>query len=95
MTGRSDTYLKDIGWKGGGHWLGTSNVSNRARKMRPFKEARGFVRNLRLKSSHEWELWSKGEHPRVKMKRPIDIPSTPHKIYKDAGWKGIADWLGN
>jgi hypothetical protein len=25
---------------------------------------------------------------------PIDIPTNPHRTYKDSGWNGFGDWLG-
>ena len=31
--------------------------------------------------------WSRTE-------RPPDIPSAPWRTYKNAGWNGLADWLG-
>ena len=50
--------------------------------------AREFVRNLKLKSFSEWQIYSKSEN------KPEDIPTAVHRIYKDKGWKGINDWLG-
>ena len=56
---------------------------------RPFKEARTFVRNLGLENNVAWHKYSKSG------KRPADIPGNPNKIYKDDGWIGSPDWLGN
>jgi hypothetical protein len=56
-------------------------------KFRPFIEARDFVRTLKLKSQKEWQEY-------CKYRKPYDIPSMPHKVYKDKGWKGLGDWLG-
>ena len=61
-------------------WLGYDN------KFLPFEEAREIARNLNLKSSQEWNDWAK-------TKRPSNIPSSPHRTYKDQ-WKGWADFLG-
>ena len=33
------------------------------------------------------QRWSRTE-------RPPDIPGNPWKTYKNAGWNGLADWLG-
>ena len=38
-------------WKGMGDWLGTGGVATRARRYRPFEEARAFIRSLNLKGS--------------------------------------------
>ena len=62
-------------------------------KMRPFKEAREFIRKLKLKDQYEWVLYCKNELKGFK-KRPVDIPAGPHNLYKDE-WIGISDWLGN
>jgi hypothetical protein len=56
---------------------------------RPFEEARAFVRSLRLKIQDEWIAWARSEA------RPEDIPADPRKIYKNDGWAGMGDWLGN
>ena len=26
--------------------------------------------------------------------RPVNLPSAPHKSYKDDGWQGYGHWLG-
>ncbi|MDD5053007.1 MAG: DEAD/DEAH box helicase family protein [Sulfuricurvum sp.] len=62
-------------------------------KWRPFEEAREFVRNLGLKNSEEWKLYSKNELPEKGL-RLSDIPSSPNTVYKLQGWNGIQDWLG-
>ena len=60
---------------------------------RPFEEAREFTRSLNLKSSTEWiEYCNSGKDG---IPKPDDIPSNPHIIYKNNGWKGYPDWLGN
>jgi superfamily II DNA or RNA helicase len=83
----------DQGWIGMGDWLGTGIVASRFRAFRPFKEARTFVRSLRLKDEAEWIKYYKG-HLSSKGLRPPDIPSAPRQIYKDQGWIGMSDWLG-
>jgi hypothetical protein len=58
-------------------------------EWRPFDEARAFVRTLGLKSQTEWKRWARSDA------RPIDIPVSPHVIYKNKGWLSLGDWLGN
>jgi superfamily II DNA or RNA helicase len=70
------------GWVNVADWLGTQ------REVRPYAEARAFVRNLKLKSAAEWRKWSKSN------KRPVDIPSAPWRTYANDGWVNWIDWLG-
>jgi len=82
------SYYADKGWSSWGDWLGTDN-NNRGKVYKSFEEARKFVRSLKLKSGQEWaELSRRGKIPR-------DVPKNPARVYKDSGWKGLADWLGN
>ena len=78
----------DAGWLGYGDWLGTGVVGTRSRRYRPFRKARAFVRRLGLKSRDELsEHYKSG-------KKPADIPANPYRIYANAGWVGMGDWLG-
>ena len=56
---------------------------------RPFEEARVFTRSLKLRSKTEWFQYAKTDE------RPDDIPAAPEHVYKNKGWKGWIDWLGN
>jgi len=76
---------KDSGWNGIADWLG--------KKWRSFEDARRFARNLGLDSEIEWKAYINGEMQNLP-EPPKDIPQNPRNIYKDSGWKGIADWLG-
>ena len=70
-------------WKGMPDWLGTSS-----QKFKPFKAARKYARSLNLKSSSEWNKFTKNP------KFPKDIPRAPSHSYKDKGWINWSDWLG-
>ena len=59
------------------------------KEWRPFEEAREFARSLNLKNYREWYQYAKTDE------RPNDIPSNPFDVYKNDGWKGYPDWLGN
>ena len=82
---------EDKGWGGLSDWLGTDRFSRH--KIRPFKKARDFVRALELKSGAEWRQYYKGDLPN-KRPKPVDIPASPNRIYKNQGWQGRGDWLG-
>ena len=84
---------RDNGWSGWGDWSGTDIVATTSRKYRPFAEARAFVHGLRIRGQNDWEKYCKGEL-RGKKRKPDDIPNAAHRIYRDKGWKGTADWLG-
>ena len=75
-------------------WLGTRPGARHLRKHRPFRNARNFVHTLELKNQADWQQYCRGELF-DKPTKPADIPSDPHQIYKDKGWKGLGDWLGN
>lgn len=79
---------KAKGWCGLGDWLGTGTVAPRNMSFRPLTEAREFVRGLGLRSQREWKEYCKSG------RRPSDIPTNPHVIYRDTGWAGLSDWLG-
>ena len=53
----------------------------------PFKDARKFVRSLKIKSQSGWSKYKKSG------KKPADIPATPTLVYKKE-WVSWADWLG-
>lgn len=79
-----DRAYKNNGWKNWGHWLGTWKSKG---DWLPFKDAKAKVHALNLKSSTEWQAYTK-EHP-------IEgVPSNPNNVYKNDGWCGIGDWLG-
>jgi len=88
-------------WKGIGDWLGTGKFTRG--NMRPFKEARAYVRKLNIKSSRDWDFtlniktyrqWNSYCQNKLKgfKEKPIDIPSYPTGVYTE--WKGFGDWLG-
>ena len=81
----SRTYRQE--WKGWAHWLGNEpKRSARCTNLRPFKEARAFVRCLGLKNYSEWVVWCKSGQ------RPRDITTTPHRAYPE--WADWHDWIG-
>jgi len=56
-------------------------------QYRSFRDARRFVRSLKLKNYREWNEYCKSN------KKPDDIPSVPRVVCKK-DWKGLGDWLG-
>ena len=83
-----DQVYKDKGWTSWGDFLGTGKIANQDKKFIPFEEAREFARSLNLKRSIEWRSYHKEN-------KPEGIPVAPDKTYKDKGWSGWGDFLGN
>jgi hypothetical protein len=79
------TYRQE--WKGWADWLGYEpRISPRCTAIRPFREARSFVRSLGLKNSQVWADWCKSGE------RPQDIPTRPDRMYPE--WVNWGDWIG-
>ncbi len=74
------------GWISWADFLGTRNIASSKRIFLPFKEARIFVRNLKLNSLEEWKQYCKTG------KKPEDIPAGPHKYYTE--WTHWRNFLG-
>ena len=81
-------------WKGMGDWIGTGAVAAQLRVFRPYQEARLFSRNLGLKTKDSWFEYAKGAYPNLPA-LPSDIPTSAATSYRNTGWIGWADWLGN
>lgn len=64
-------------------------IMHSTRTFRPFLQARVYARSLCLKRSADWISHCKSGE------RPSDIPVCPQIYYKDSGWSGYGDWLGN
>jgi len=76
------------GWTTIGDWLGKGERHSKNRQWQLFKDARDYVGTLRIKTTSEWQALCKSG------KLPSDIPADPGRIYKDAGWVSMGDWLG-
>ena len=89
IPGTPERKYKNKGWKGYRDWLGTSEIASSKGGYRSFEDAKEYVQALKLKNQSEWQAYAKSPM------RPKDIPSTPQRVYKNKGWNGLADWLGN
>jgi len=77
---------RDKGWVNWSDWLGTRH---RRGGWRSFEAARAFARRQGLTGEVAWKAWAKSDAC------PVDIPVTPHGVYRNQGWAGWADWLGH
>ena len=78
---------KHSGWISWGDWLGTGYIASQKRQYLPFKQARKYARNLKLKTIRDWKKIGFAN-------LPPDIPASPDNIYKNSGWTNWVDWLG-
>ena len=76
-------------WKGMGDFLGTGFVAAKYRTFRSFEDHKRFARSLKLNSETEWQKFCKSG------KKPADIHASPSRAFKNKGWKGWPDFLGN
>lgn len=80
---------KNKGYISMGDWLGTGSIAVKNRAFKSFIEARKYVRDLKLKSIADWRQYCKSG------KKPEDIPTNPHRTYKNETWLSWGDWLGS
>jgi predicted helicase len=76
-------------WISWGDWLGTNKLSSINRNYLNFNDARTIIRKLKLKSYKDWQVYSSAED------FPFNIPKAPDHVYKNNGWNGWIDFLGN
>ncbi|MBI4510752.1 MAG: hypothetical protein HY698_14045 [Deltaproteobacteria bacterium] len=81
-------------WISYGDWLGTGRVGVTQYHFRSYTAARRFVQRLGLKSETEWRAYCRGEIKKHRP-RPLDIPSNPHRTYKNSGWTTWGRFLGS
>lgn len=77
-------------WNGWENWLGSCEEV----QYLSFQEAREKVRLKNLKSTSDWKKWCNWNPNEFGLKPP-EIPTSPDAHYKNSGWIGYSDWLGN
>lgn len=93
ISNRPEVTYKEKGWIDWDDWLGPSYIPTR-RDYREFDKGREFAHSLKLETQAQWRLYCQGSL-KDKPKIPLDIPFKPERAYKNEGWKGYPDWLGN
>ncbi|MBM71700.1 MAG: hypothetical protein CL847_02835 [Crocinitomicaceae bacterium] len=82
---KPELFYKDTGWQSYEEWLGLLRYK---KQFLSYAEARCFVIKLGLQSEKMWREYRKSGL------KPINIPSSPDKVYKHNGWTGFPDFLG-
>ncbi|MBI4509473.1 MAG: hypothetical protein HY698_07535 [Deltaproteobacteria bacterium] len=81
------------GWISYGDWLGTGRVHVSQYRYRSYAAACRFVQQLGIRTETEWRAYCRGEIKKHGP-RPLDIPSNPQRVYKNAGWTTWGRFLG-
>jgi len=82
-----DKKYKETGWLSLQDWIGT-NIGFDGYNYLPFKEAREYVRALKLANTNDWKTFLKSGE------KPENIPYEPNIKYKNTGWLSFYDWIG-
>lgn len=75
-------------WDGWKDWLEYEKPKNYREKYLSYDEASDYVQKLHLQNRHDWDNYYQSG------KKPIEIPATPWRVYKNKGWIGLWHWLG-
>ena len=83
---------RNKGFKGWHSIFGDTSIPKSQREYLSFDAAKNLLKKYKF-SSTQYRLWSVG---RLKgyASKPSNLPSCPEKVYKNSGWKGMADLLG-
>ncbi len=81
---------KYSGWKSWPHFLGKKREAYKI-KWAPIEKAKQFIQQFKIKSWTDYIKWIQEN----KDKLPNDVPVNPSVAYKDNGWNGLSDYLGN
>jgi superfamily II DNA or RNA helicase len=89
-------FYKKKGWVSWGDFLGSGYIAGYKRKYMSFNEAKDFARSLNIQPPNIWDQWRlyvKSGLP-GRPDKPVQLPTVPHKTYKDKGWVSMQDFLG-
>ena len=88
------SYKKDKRWKGNRDFVGVDyKFGSKYLKYITYNEAKILAHKSKLKTSDEWYLYTKKKTDH-KIKKPANIPTIPNAYYKNKGWKGWKEFLG-
>lgn len=85
MPSHPESHYKTSGWLGYGDFLGTGTIRTGNREFMSFIKARTLAQAQLLAGARDFDCWNK----------PEGMPSNPNRIYKNSGWLGWFNFLGN
>lgn len=88
IPNRPSSVYKNKGWTGWGDWLGTNTIAHFNKEYMSFYELKEIVISKGINTQLQWHEFYK------KLENKLNIPSNPHRTYKDKGWINWADFLG-
>ena len=71
---------KNKGWISWGDWLGTDFVATFNRNYKSYKEAKKYLKSLKIKSGTEWRKYTKHQLSQM------TYLGNPETVYKNKGW---------
>ena len=83
-----DQVYKDE-WTSMGDFLGTGFVQTQSRQYLNYTDAKDVIHKYNFQNTKEWFSFCKSG------KKPDNIPAKPSETYKNKGWLGYGDFLGN
>ena len=92
IPSQPQTAYKDL-WKNWADWLGHGKRKGKEDNFHTYEQAQEYVQALNFEGKNEFLEWVAGRMPGEKT-RPVFMPATPYRIYKDCGWNGWPDFLG-
>jgi len=69
------------------------NSSSKYSTYLSYEEAQKYIQNLKFKSIQDWKNF-KNDVENGKASLPKNIPTEPHIVYQNNGWKDTKSWLG-
>lgn len=78
-------------WKGWGDYLGHGKISDneKSKKYLSYEDAKKIISPLKLHTSILWYKYT------INPNFPDNLPKKPDRFYKNKGWVGFGEFLGN
>ncbi len=87
IPGAPDAIYKEKGWNSWADFLG-ADIIQKGNKL-DYDQAKKIISPFKIRSSVSWREFAKSD------KMPPNVPANPDREYKNKGWKGWSDFLGN
>lgn len=90
IPNRPRRFYEKRGWISWGDFLNTNRIANQNKEFLSYQDAVDWLKNnnIKMNSREDWRDFCKKE-------KPIFLPSSPDKTYKESGWISWNIFLGN